>query len=71
MGSKNWLLKISNYLKAVLPFFLTNFYLFIFVCAGSLLLCRLSLVVASRDCSLVATHRLLTAVASLVVEHRL
>ena len=32
--------------------------------------CGLSLVAASRGYSLVATHRLLIAVASLVVEHR-
>ena len=33
--------------------------------------CRLSLVEASRDCSLVVVHRLLIAVASLLAEHRL
>ena len=69
LGSKNWLLKICNCLKTVLPFFKPILFIY-FVSAGSLLLCRLSLLVASRDCSLAAMHRLLIAVASLV-EHRL
>ena len=41
------------------------------VVAGSSLLPRLSLVAASRRYSLVVVQGLLTAVASLVVEHRL
>ena len=53
-----------------LNFLIYLFYLFspswIFVAA-----CGLPLVVASRGCSLVAVHRLLTAVASLVAEHGL
>jgi len=44
-------------------------FLFVFGCAGSLLLCRLSLVMASWGYPLVEVHRLLTVVASLVVEH--
>ena len=43
-------------------------YLFIFGCAGSLLCVGFSLVAASGGYSLVAGCRLLTAVASLVVE---
>ena len=43
----------------------------VYGCVGSLLLCRLSLAAESRGYSLVAMHRLLVAVASLVVEHRL
>ena len=43
----------------------------IFHCAGSSLLGRLPLVVVSRGHSLAAERRLLTAVASLVAEHRL
>ena len=44
---------------------------YIFDCAGSSLLGRLPLVVVSRGHSLAAERRLLTAVASLVAEHRL
>ena len=52
-------------------------FLFIYSCAESLLqhmgplllLYRLSLVVASRGCSLVAVFRFLTAVASLVADY--
>ena len=44
---------------------------FIFGCAGSSLLCRLSLVAVNRGCSLVLVHWLLIAVASLVAEHKL
>ena len=44
---------------------------FIFGCAGSLLLHKFSLVVASRGYSLASMHRLLFAVASLAVEHGL
>ena len=50
-------------------FFLKNFYLFIFGCAGSSLLHRFSLVAASRGYFLVAVLRLLTVVASLFAEH--
>ena len=46
-------------------------FFFLSVCAGSLLLCKLSLVVASEGYSLVAGCGLLVMVASLVVEHRL
>ena len=45
--------------------------LFCFSCAGSSLLCGLSLVAASRGYSEVAVLGLLTAVASLAVEHGL
>ena len=48
-----------------------SFYLFIYGCAGLLLLCRLSLVAASRGYSLVAVCGLLIAVASLIAEHGL
>ena len=51
-------------------FFLT-FYLFIYGCAGSSLLLKLSLVVVSGAYSLVVAHRFLIAVTSLVAEHRL
>ena len=51
-------------------FFSFCFYLFIVGCAGSLLVHRFSLVVASRGYFLVGV-RLLIAVASLVVEHGL
>ena len=47
------------------------FYLFIFGCAGSSLLCGLSLVAESESYSLVAVCRLLIVVASFVAEHRL
>ena len=54
----------------LLPVILFCFYLFIFGCAGSLLLCRLC-----SGCSeqglLIVVSGLLIAVASLVVEHRL
>jgi len=45
------------------------FYSFIFGCAGSLLLCRLSLVAGSGGYSLVEVRGLCTAVASLVLEN--
>ena len=49
-----------------------HFILFIFGCAvSSFLHAHFSLVVASRDYSLVAVGGLLIAVASLVAEHRL
>ena len=51
--------------------FLFYVILFIFVCAGSSLLFRFSLVVVSRSSSLVAVRGLLIAVASLVAELRL
>ena len=44
---------------------------FMYGCAGSALLCGLSLVAARRGYSLVAVRRLLVALASLVVQHRL
>ena len=47
------------------------FYLFIFVCARSLLPCWLSLAATSSGNSLAAVHGLLIAVAYLVVEYRL
>ena len=48
------------------------FILYIFGCAGSLLLAHgLSLVAASGGYSLVAIQGLLTVVASLVAEHRI
>ena len=46
-------------------------YLFIFGCAGSLLLQGLSLVAESGSCSLAVVHRLLIALASVVVEYGL
>ena len=52
-------------------FLFLNFSFFLSVCAGSLLLCKLSLVVASEGYPLVAGCGLLVMVASLVVEHRL
>ena len=52
-------------------YLLSKIILFIFGCAGSLLLCCLFLVVASRGYSLVAVCGLLIAVASLVAERRL
>ena len=52
-------------------YLLSKIILFIFGCAGSLLLCCLFLVVASRGYSLVAVCGLLIAVASLVAQHGL
>lgn len=46
----------------------TLVFIYLFCCAGSLSLRGLSLVVASGGASLVAAHKLLTAVASLVAE---
>ena len=51
-------------------YFIFVVYLFIFGCAGSLLLHRLSLAAVIRGCSVVAMCRLLIAVASLVMVHR-
>ena len=48
----------------------SHIYLFMFGCAGSLLLCRLSLVVVSRGYSAVVEYALVIALASLV-KHRL
>ena len=45
--------------------------LFIFGCAGSSLLLRLSLVVEKGSCSLVVVEGFLIALTCLVVEHRL
>ena len=68
LASPNHLLPTPDFF----PFLLKNFYLFIFGCVGSsLLLHGLSLVVVSRDDSLVVEHGLLTAVVSLVAEHQL
>ena len=50
---------------------LSKFLSLFFGCAGSLLLCGLTPVAASRDYCLVVVHRILTAVASLVAEHGL
>ena len=56
--------------RACRGFFKYNFiYLFILGFAESVLFSGFSLVVASRGCSPVAVHGLLTAVASLVAEH--
>ena len=52
-------------------FLFKNFYLFIFGCAGSSVLLRLSLVAECRGYSVPAARRLLTVVASLVAERRL
>ena len=46
-------------------------YLFVFVCAGSSLLCGLFSSLASGGSSLAGVHEWLIAVASLVEEHRL
>ena len=58
------------FLRKVLFFFFLNFIYFwlrwVFIAA-----CRLSLVAASGGLLFVAVHGLLTAVASLVVEHEL
>ena len=48
-----------------------SFYLFVFGFAESLAACWLSLVAASGSYLLVVVHGLLTAAASLVVEHGL
>ena len=53
------------------PLLAFSFFPFVFGCTGSVLLCGLSLVVASRGYSLDVVHGLLTAVAPLVVEHGL
>ena len=51
--------------------FFKEIILFIFGCAGSLLLCGLFLVAASGGYSLVAMNRPLIVVSSLVAEHGL
>ena len=51
--------------------FYYKFYLFLFGCAGSLLLCRLSRAVASGGYSVVSVLRLLIAVGCLAAEHQL
>ena len=68
--------RLWNWVVCLFLIFLT--YSFIFVCAESPLVCRLSvaglrlsLVVVSRGCSLVVVCGLPIAVASLVAEHRL
>ena len=43
--------------------------LFVYDCAGSSLLCRLSLAAASRGYCLAVVHGLLIAIASLVAQH--
>ena len=79
MGSQrvghDWATSLSPLLFLLLllqraPLFLIYLLIFIFDCAGPLLLCGFSLVVASGGYSLVAVHRLLIAVASFV-EHGL
>ena len=52
-------------------FFLKKIILFIFGCAGSLLLCRLPLVLGTRGYSLAVAYRLLIVVASLAAKHGL
>ena len=51
--------------------YLFIYYFIIFGCAGSLVLCRLSLVAARAAYSLVVLRKLLIVVASLVGEHGL
>ena len=62
-----FILPVEVGLISSLLFYLTYYYLFIFGCAGSLLLVSFSLVM-NRDSSLVAVNGFLTAMASLVVE---
>ena len=72
--SKRWHLSWYVSIYKILVFkklFMYLFYLVIFSCAGSLLLCGLSLVVVSRGLLFIAVHGLLIAVAFLVVEHGL
>ena len=52
-------------------FKISNFIYCFFGCAGSSLLCGLSLVAARGGYSLVAVHRFLIVVSSLVAEHGL
>ena len=64
------------FLKMEFLLFLYNFmyvcmYVFIFGCAGSLLLCGLFFSLVSRGYSVAVMLELLTEVASLAVEHRL
>ena len=61
---------LPNPVPSAFFFFLNNsIYLFIFGCAGLCCYTGFSLVVASRDYSLVVVLRLFTAVTSLVSEH--
>ena len=64
---------VFQYLEDIgfLKKFMYLFYLVIFSCAGSSLLCGLSLVAVSRELLFIAVHGLLIAVAFLVVEHGL
>ena len=62
-----FILPVEVGLISSLLFYLTYYYLFIFGCAGSLLLVSFSLVM-NRDSSLVAVNGFLTAMASLVAE---
>ena len=57
--------------KHCLFFFKIKIILFIFGCAGSLLLCGLSLVLGTRGYSLAVAYRLLIVVASLAAKHGL
>ena len=52
-------------------FFLNYLFVYFTLCWAFIAVCGLSRAVASRGCSLAAVHGLLTAVASLVAEHRL
>ena len=60
-----------NLLKICILVLIYSFYLFVFGFAESLAACWLSLVAASGSYLLVVVHGLLTAAASLVVEHGL
>ena len=60
---------MAVYLCILFMYFCSFIYLFIFDCAGSLLLCRLFSSCGEPGHSLVAMHRLLVVVASLAVEH--
>ena len=63
---------VTHHLSILLSFFL-NIYLFIYLWLRWVFVaaCGLSLVATSEGYSFVAVHRLLIAVASLVVEHGL
>ena len=65
-------MELETYLKGQATLSLSlSLSLSLFHCARSLLLLGLSLVAMSKGYSLVAMHRLLISVASLVAEHRL
>ena len=69
--TRNWILVRCIARRVLFVYIYSVIYVFIFVCAGSLLPCGLFSSWASGSCALVAVLRLLIAMASPVAEHRL